>query len=160
MNSRALGVAAVLLFFSALFFPVLKIGNMGFSPVHISMHWGEFSSETSGQDVGAQYILAGTILLYLALATGLLALFYDYKRNVRGMYGVVVLVALASIMIYGIGYVNYAETMDRMMKSQGWEALAGIFYALIGPGEAILLEALATAAAGAALATSTKTCEA
>ncbi len=159
MNSRALGMAATLLLFSALFIPVLKVGNMGFSPVYIVMHWGEFASETSGQSIGTQYILAGTILLYLALATGLLALFYDHKKNLRGMYRVVVLVALASIIFYGVGYAKYAETMATMMKSQGWEALAGIFYALIGPGEALLLEALATALAGAALANA-KTCEA
>ena len=143
MNSKALGYAALVLFFSSIFFPVLKIGNLGFNSVYIIRHWSEFTANENGE--GMQYLLIGVATMYLALVAGILAVIYDHWKNARGIYLIAVLSGLISIVAFHMGYSEYLKAM---VSSQGARSLGSFVYLLMGPGDGILLEAL-----GATLAT-------
>jgi len=154
-TSKSFGVMSLILLFSALFFPIIKIGNMGLSPVYFILHLGELSgssgsSMTSGGVPGISDIAVGVALMFIALIAGVMAVDLHFRKDNRKTYIVVLLFALLSIVEFSLGYSSLAHAMVKSLSPNSLGDLTGLAYVLIGPGDAILLEAFAAALAGAA----------
>ena len=137
MNSRALGLAALVLLVAALFLPAVRVGNTPVYPVALMKDWGRWDREP-----GSTEILFGVAALFLAAVAGVVAVVSDE----RAAYALVVLIVLVSLASTAVGFNTYYN--EALKKSKD---LAAFFYTMLGPGEAFLAEALAAAMAAAAL---------
>ncbi|MCE4619847.1 MAG: hypothetical protein F7C33_02365 [Desulfurococcales archaeon] len=105
---------------------------------------------TSGEVPGISDIAVGVALMFISLIAGIMAVDLHFRKDNSKMYIVVLLFTLLSIIEFSIGYSSLAHAMVKSLSPNSLGDLTDLAYVLIGPGDAILLEAFAAALAGAA----------